>query len=80
MKPICSGVLFSAGIVTVSFTLSNAPDLINSLIASLPLVVLLIHPVAVQFGFRWKRALLAGGGAEAASDRWELLTAHTYMV
>ena len=74
------GVLFSAGIVTVSFTLSDAPDLINLLIALLSLFVLLIHPVAVQFGFRWKRALLAGGGGEAATDPGELPTACTYEI
>ncbi len=56
------GLLFSMGIVTVSFTLKDAPDLILQLIAFLPMTVLLIHPIAVQFGFRWKRSLFAGGG------------------
>jgi hypothetical protein len=77
------GLLFSMGIVTVSFTLNDAPGLILQLIAILPLTVLLIHPLAVQFGFRWKRALFAGGGnASIEVDSVEvqvgLPTANTY--
>lgn len=59
------GLLFSMGIVTVSYTLKDAPDLILQLIGILPLAVLMIHPLVVQFGFRWKRALFAGGGIDA---------------
>ena len=56
------GLLFSMGIVTVSFTLRDTPSLFLQVIGALPIPVLLIHPIVVQFGFRWKRALFAGGG------------------
>lgn len=74
------GLLFSMGIVTVSFTLADAAGLIRQLITLLTLVVLLIHPVAVQFGFRWKRALFTGCGGEAAVDPGGLPTASTYEI
>ena len=61
------GLLFSMGLVTVNFTLRDAPDLILQLTGFLPLTVLLLHPIAVQFGFRWKRALFAGGGMASAN-------------
>ena len=79
------GLLFSMGIVTVSFTLKDTPGLILQLIALLPLIVLFIHPVAVQFGFRWKRALFAGGRSaggegEPADGPIDLPTTNTYEI
>ncbi len=78
------GLLFSMGIVTVSFTLKDAPGLILQLIGILPLTVLLIHPVVVQFGFRWKRALFAGGGRTGgggeSDDGPGLPTTNTYDI
>ena len=78
------GILFSMGIVTVSFTLNDAPGVILQLIGILPLIVLLIHPVVVQFGFRWKRALFAGGGSTGgrgeSDDGPGLPTTNTYDI
>ena len=74
------GLLFSMGIVTVSFTLTDTPTLIRELIALLPLVVLLVHPVAVQFGFRWKRALFVDGGRDTADGSMGLPAASTYEI
>ena len=79
------GLLFSMGIVTINFTLKDTPDLILRLIALLPLIVLLIHPVAVQFRFRWNRALFAGvrsasGEGEPADGPIDLPTTNTYEI
>jgi len=52
------GLLFSMGLVTVSFTLSDAGGVIQNLIGITAAVMFIVHPIAVQFGFRWKRALL----------------------
>ncbi len=79
------GLLFSMGIVTVSFTLKDAPGLALQSIVFLPVTVLLIHPIAVQFGFRWKRSLFAGGGNAGGEDesvdgRVGLPTTNTYAI
>lgn len=57
------GLLFSMGLVTVSFTLANAGSIVENLIGLTAVVMFIVHPIAVQFGFRWKRALFAGGGS-----------------
>ena len=79
------GLLFSMGIITVSFTLKDAPGLLLRLTALVPITVLLLHPLAVQFGFRWKRALFGGGytatsGNGSALDVAGLPTENTYEV
>jgi hypothetical protein len=74
------GLIFSMGIVTVSFTLNDAPELMGQLIALVPGVVLLIHPAAVQFGFRWKRALFAGGGVGDSVAEYGLPHSNTYAI
>jgi hypothetical protein len=56
------GLLFSMGLLTVSFTLAEAPEMVDQLVGLVSLLMLIVHPIAVQFGFRWKRALFAGGG------------------
>jgi hypothetical protein len=58
------GLLFSMGIVTVNFTLTDAPGLILQLTAVLPLTVLLIHSQATGIpGDTWHLATvsLCGG-------------------
>ena len=63
------GLLFSMGLVTVSFTLADAGGIIQNLIGITASVMFIVHPIAVQFGFRWKRALFAGGGNGVTSPK-----------
>jgi hypothetical protein len=42
--------------------------MIQHLIGLVALTMLVIHPIAVQFSFRWKRALFAGGGSSLGAD------------
>lgn len=58
------GLVFSMGLVSVSFTLRDAPNLILRMITFVPITVLFLHPLAIQFGFRWKRSLFADGIGE----------------
>ncbi len=62
------GLLFSMGVITVSVTLADAGGIVQNLIGTTAAVMFIVHPIAVQFGFRWKRALFAGGGEIAASS------------
>ena len=74
------GLLFSMGIVTVSFTLDNAPELGRQLRVFLALVIFVVHPIVVQFGFRWKRALFAGGGGDGSDDPAGLPRTNVYEI
>jgi hypothetical protein len=51
------GVLFSLGIVAFSFDIREAPRQIFFILSLIPLVMLVIYPLIVRFGFRWKRAI-----------------------
>jgi len=51
------GTLFSLGFFAFQFDIHEAPRQMYTILASLPAVMLLVYPLVVRFGFRWKRVI-----------------------
>ena len=75
------GVLFSLGIVAFSFDIREAPRQIYFILSLIPLLMLVIYPLIVRFGFRWKRAIFLSwpGEPNKAIDQERLVRDESYQ-